>query len=462
MTIYNRGIGILELRILTIMLEQKHNEKSKMPTYPIILIPDRIQRAQNAEPSVPPFAGIAPSKPTAPPQVYNKEDLKLWGIIGFLVSLVLFLINGGLGISALLVSAGVIVYLAWSMNQSFPKRLLEYENYVREYPNLLQEYQCQEKDYQKEITRIRSPANVAQYRQDELLKALKQTTPNDGRNSNAKRGYLEPKLEKYLRLYFEKYIQTGLTIQERKYTISPDFAYIDSHTSLYIDIELDEPYDYYSGTPIHYVGIDGWRNSVVESRGWCVIRFAEEQVARQPDECCKEIAKFIFHILGDATILKSFTYVGDIIPIEQWTEAEAAAMAAQNYRQNYNNVNLLNEENENVGKSFSDLLKLARNSNNGRKIQSNFEFRLPSERKENVSKVSSELLKSIKNGNKAHKPYKNRLIDAVARGSWDQEAEDILHAIAMRGTNPKYTIKNHEVFLDLLAQSKIRRIESDF
>jgi hypothetical protein len=204
MTIYNRGIGILELRILTIMLEQKHNEKSKMPTYPIILIPDRIQRAQNAEPSVPPFAGIAPSKPTTPPQVYNKEDLKLWGIIGFLVSLVLFLINGGLGISALLVSAGVIVYLAWSMNQSFPKRLLEYENYVREYPNLLQEYQCQEKDYQKEITRIRSPANVAQYRQDELLKALKQTTPNDGRNSNAKRGYLEPKLEKYL-----KYIETG-------------------------------------------------------------------------------------------------------------------------------------------------------------------------------------------------------------------------------------------------------------
>ncbi|OIP78662.1 MAG: DNA/RNA helicase [Oscillatoriales cyanobacterium CG2_30_44_21] len=66
---------------------------------------------------------------------------------------------------------------------------------------------------------------------------------------------------------------------------------------------------------------------------------------------------------------------------------------------------------------------------------------------QSASKISPELLKSIRCGNKAHHPYKNRLKDAAALGGWDQEAEDILYAIAMRGTNPAYTIKNHENFL---------------
>ena len=65
----------------------------------------------------------------------------------------------------------------------------------------------------------------------------------------------------------------------------------------------------------------------------------------------------------------------------------------------------------------------------------------------NKSNVSPELLKSIRNGNKAHHPYRDRLRDAAALGSWDQEAEDILYAIAVRGTNPNYTIKSHGNFL---------------
>ena len=43
-----------------------------MPTYPIALIPDRIQRAKSATLTVSPFTAIAPSKPLSPPQLKEK------------------------------------------------------------------------------------------------------------------------------------------------------------------------------------------------------------------------------------------------------------------------------------------------------------------------------------------------------------------------------------------------------
>jgi hypothetical protein len=61
----------------------------------------------------------------------------------------------------------------------------------------------------------------------------------------------------------------------------------------------------------------------------------------------------------------------------------------------------------------------------------------------------------IGTGKKAHLSFKKRLIESVTtHGGWDKEAEKILEAIAIRGSNPHYLPHNHEAFLKELNKFK--------
>ncbi len=68
---------------------------------------------------------------------------------------------------------------------------------------------------------------------------------------------------------------------------------------------------------------------------WIVIRFSEEQVVRYPESCCKEVAKVIFKLTGNLSVLSSLKDENDLKPIQRWTEEEAIIMADNNYRDNY-------------------------------------------------------------------------------------------------------------------------------
>lgn len=56
-------------------------------------------------------------------------------------------------------------------------------------------------------------------------------------------------------------------------------------------------------------------------------------------------------------------------------------------------------------------------------------------------------LAGIGTGKKAHQEFKKALQASVANGQWDKDAEYKLYAIARRGTNPHYSMKNHEAFI---------------
>ena len=118
---------------------------------------------------------------------------------------------------------------------------------------------------------------------------------------------------------------------------TPDFAYIDERLNLHIDIEIDEPYVYHSGKPTHYLyaGKDRKRNDFFNDRGWIVIRFSEEQVARYPHSCCKTIARQIAEITRETSILNRFDNISDLQQQRQWTEAEAREMAERRIRDRY-------------------------------------------------------------------------------------------------------------------------------
>ena len=290
-------------------------------------------------PPLPVFADIPPNKPSSPPEIYDQRLFTKWGIVGFIMSSVLAFFNIWLGITAIAISALMVAYLAWSMNQSFPQRKREHDDQVRKYPRLLQSYQQAKREYQEEIKHIHSHENVAAYRKLELLRILRQTNPHDGGNSKAQVGFSEAKFYAYLTHYFKDKVKRGLTlnIPNFKHHYSPDFVYIDKSVNLYIDIEIDEPYAYNSKVATHFVGSskDINRNNFFLNRNWLVIRFSEEQVVRYPQSCCKAIAKVIANVLGDNLYLSQFAMVTDLEPMKQWTESEAVYMADRNYRQTY-------------------------------------------------------------------------------------------------------------------------------
>lgn len=310
-----------------------------MPTYPIALIPDRIQRAKNAEPPLPPFNFSEPIKPDLPPQPYDRTTFIAEATIGLVVSLLFVSINLVLGVLISLGFIGAIAYHAWTTQRDYPERKRRHDDSVRAYPRAIEVYRQAEQRYKSEIAMIRSPAHIEKYQKFELVRILRQTKTHDGDHGNAQEGFSEAKFYSHLEIYFGEKIVRGLTFNIPNYhkPYCPDFAYIDRNTNLSIDIEIDEPYDYKSSKPMHFEESrkDQKRNDFFLDKGWIVIRFSEEQVVRYPKSCCKAIAKVIAKVLGDKSVLSQFRNVEDLPTIRQWTESEAATMAAKNYRQTY-------------------------------------------------------------------------------------------------------------------------------
>ena len=65
----------------------------------------------------------------------------------------------------------------------------------------------------------------------------------------------------------------------------------------------------------------------------------------------------------------------------------------------------------------------------------------------NIEAKRDEFLATVGTGKKAHKEFKETLEAAVANGQWNKDVEHKLYAVARRGLNPHYTMKNHDVFI---------------
>lgn len=82
----------------------------------------------------------------------------------------------------------------------------------------------------------------------------------------------------------------------------PDIVLFDKSLNLYIDIEIDEPYDGYYRYPTHYihpedeVKQDNIRDLFFTESGWIVIRFTEKQIHCEVDECIDYIKNVLCSI----------------------------------------------------------------------------------------------------------------------------------------------------------------------
>ena len=116
----------------------------------------------------------------------------------------------------------------------------------------------------------------------------------------------------------------------------PDIVLFDKKLNLYIDVEIDEPYDGFYRYPTHNSRAeddfkqDNIRDLFFTESGWLVIRFTEKQVHKQPTECIDYIKNVINTIYN-----KEFSKAPKCELENQWNENQCTQWQLNNYREKY-------------------------------------------------------------------------------------------------------------------------------
>ena len=155
---------------------------------------------------------------------------------------------------------------------------------------------------------------------------------------NENKGRSEAFFYRYLQKYFPKQVYVDMALPIGSSYYYPDFTLISKKYQIVVDIEIDEPYNF-KGFPTHISGSDDKRNTYFVQCGWSVIRFSEEQIARQPLQCCKFIAQILFQMSKDKSFLQELQDIPDLSlnPIV-WDERTAKEMFMNKARENYAKV----------------------------------------------------------------------------------------------------------------------------
>jgi very-short-patch-repair endonuclease len=136
------------------------------------------------------------------------------------------------------------------------------------------------------------------------------------------KGLLEDFFFDYLTNIQEYKFRNDIKIKTKEGFYTPDFSLPEYG----FVIEIDEPYSVtFEGqlNPIHYIGSDDKRNTLFIKEGWQIVRFAEEQIAKYPNDCCSYIC----------ALLSQQNYEINIVLC--WTYEEAKSMIINDYRNSY-------------------------------------------------------------------------------------------------------------------------------
>jgi hypothetical protein len=174
-----------------------------------------------------------------------------------------------------------------------------------------------------------------------VVKMPKQNTilklPREGRTNQ--KGYKENDFFNKLKQQFTDIELTNnvhMVIPNFNKPYEPDIVLFDKKLNLYIDVEIDEPYDGYYRYPTHYInpeeGVkqDNVRDLFFTESGWIVIRFTEKQVHCEVIECIEYI-KNILHSLYNRNFIADATCQKE----NQWDYNQGIQWQKIYYREQY-------------------------------------------------------------------------------------------------------------------------------
>ncbi|ASO05105.1 hypothetical protein [Arenibacter algicola] len=110
----------------------------------------------------------------------------------------------------------------------------------------------------------------------------------------------------------------------------PDIVIIHKELNLYIDVEIDEPYDGYYRFPTHEVEKDNIRDLFFMESGWIVIRFTERQVHLYENECIAYIKNVL-----DSIYNYHLEETSNCPSESQWDYQRAVRWEKSHYREKY-------------------------------------------------------------------------------------------------------------------------------
>jgi hypothetical protein len=157
------------------------------------------------------------------------------------------------------------------------------------------------------------------------------------------RGFKELAFEDELKTYFARqrdlqfFNDRFLIVSDKTRPYEPDFTLVDEvdNLNVFLDIEIDEPYEGIGRYATHYKGQDDYRNQYFNERGWIVIRFSEKQVHQNPKGCCKLIAEVIKSINPHFIIPQELQNIPNVLEEPFWNKAQAENWAKNNEREKY-------------------------------------------------------------------------------------------------------------------------------
>lgn len=157
------------------------------------------------------------------------------------------------------------------------------------------------------------------------------------------RGFKEPAFDEELKTYFFRqrnlqfYNDRFIFVSDNTRPYEPDFVLIDErdNLNLFIDIEIDEPYESFGRFATHFKGQDESRNQYFNDRGWIVIRFSEKQIVDNIKGCCKFIAEVIKSVNDAFIIPQELLNIPTVLEEPFWTKVQSEKWAKEKYRENY-------------------------------------------------------------------------------------------------------------------------------
>ena len=128
-------------------------------------------------------------------------------------------------------------------------------------------------------------------------------------------------------------VDKHLSILGRTLPYEPDFVLYDKEFNLYIDIEIDEPYDGFSRTPTHVSnGSDKIRDKFFIDSGWVVLRFTEHQIHTNSRGCIATIRYIVDSLRQN---LGSMNLPNYIVHEDKWDSIQAIIWERNLYREKY-------------------------------------------------------------------------------------------------------------------------------
>ncbi|MBK7098274.1 MAG: hypothetical protein IPH58_07870 [Sphingobacteriales bacterium] len=170
--------------------------------------------------------------------------------------------------------------------------------------------------------------------------------PRNGRSNQ--KGYKEEDFYNQLKQNITEIEMTNnvhMVIPNFNKPYEPDIVLFDKKLNLYIDIEIDEPYDGYYRYPTHYINPDeeikqdDIRDLFFTESGWIVIRFTEKQVHCQSNECIDYIKNVLNSIYN-----KNFFTDARCEKEDQWDYNQCIQWQKNYYREKYLGINYFNKQ----------------------------------------------------------------------------------------------------------------------